>query len=169
MSWSELFPRRKGWFPFSYTQPHHNKLDHLERWVKEELWNLWISTPWMNIYTFTSLYCLETKYDSSWFTDNQRNQCLSFLVFFHSIFFPPPPVTFLLAPSSCLRLTAPVRASWTSWCLRRPSLLSQRRSTHFLPRGSAPSVLARTAWPTATRSETSSQPPLSPVEEVDGG
>uniref|UniRef100_A0A8D3AQA0 BAR/IMD domain-containing adapter protein 2 n=1 Tax=Scophthalmus maximus TaxID=52904 RepID=A0A8D3AQA0_SCOMX len=24
---------RKGWFPFSYTQPHHSKMDHLERQV----------------------------------------------------------------------------------------------------------------------------------------
>lgn len=64
--------------------------------------------------------------------------------------------TFPLALSSYLRLTAPVRASLTSWCLQvcQPSPLNQRRSTLFLPRGSAPSVRARTAWLTATRSET---------------
>lgn len=65
-------------------------------------------------------------------------------------------VTSPSALSSYLRLAAPVRASLTSWCLRvcLPSPLNQRRSTLFLPRGSAPSVHARTAWLTATRSET---------------
>lgn len=65
-------------------------------------------------------------------------------------------VTSPSALSSYLRLTAPVRASLTSWCLRvcLPSPLNQRRSTLFLPRGSAPSVHARTAWLTATRWET---------------
>lgn len=64
-------------------------------------------------------------------------------------------LTFPLAPSSYLRLTAQVRASSTSWCLQvsQPSPQNQRRNAHFLPRGSAPSARARTAWPTATRSE----------------
>uniref|UniRef100_A0A3Q3FS10 Zgc:158689 n=1 Tax=Labrus bergylta TaxID=56723 RepID=A0A3Q3FS10_9LABR len=56
------------------------------------------------------------------------------------------------APSSSPRLTATVRASSTSLGLRvlQPSHQSQRRSGLFLPRGSAPSARARTAWPTAT-------------------
>lgn len=58
------------------------------------------------------------------------------------------------ALSSYLKLTAPVWASSTSWCLQvyQPLPPSRRRSTPFLPRGSAPSARARTAWPTATRS-----------------
>ena len=65
-------------------------------------------------------------------------------------------VTSPVALSSYLRLTAPVQGSSTSWCLQvsQPSPLSQRRSAPFLPRGSARSARARTAWPTATRSET---------------
>lgn len=31
-----MFLHRKGWFPFSYTQPHHSKLDHLERYDSGE-------------------------------------------------------------------------------------------------------------------------------------
>lgn len=33
-----MFLHRKGWFPFSYTQPHHSKLDHLERYDSGERW-----------------------------------------------------------------------------------------------------------------------------------
>lgn len=54
-----------------------------------------------------------------------------------------------------LKLTAPVWASWTSWCLRLSRLAapSQRRSASFLRRGSAPSGRALTAWLIPTRSE----------------
>lgn len=64
-------------------------------------------------------------------------------------------VTFPVARSSYLKLTAPVPASLTSWYpqVSRPSPPSQRRSAPFLPRGSAPSAHARIAWPTAARSE----------------
>lgn len=91
---------------------------------------------------------------------HQRHQHLSSLIMFALSFFShilfSLSVTFPLALSSYLRLTAPVRASLISWCLRvcLPSPLNQRRSALFLPRGSAPSVRARTAWLTATRSET---------------
>lgn len=59
------------------------------------------------------------------------------------------------ALSSYLRLTAPVQVSSTSWCLQvsHPSPPNRRRSAPFLHRGSAPSVRARTAWPTVTRSQ----------------
>lgn len=33
MTLSEILWCRKGWFPFSYTQTQHNKLDLLEKWV----------------------------------------------------------------------------------------------------------------------------------------
>lgn len=61
-----------------------------------------------------------------------------------------------VALSSYRKLTAPVPASLTSWCLQvsRPSPPNQRRSPAFLPRGSAPSAHAHTAWLTAARSET---------------
>ena len=64
-------------------------------------------------------------------------------------------VTFPVAPCSYLKLTATAPVSSTSWCLRvsQPSPPSQRRSAPFLPRGSAPSARAPTAWPTAARSE----------------
>lgn len=63
-------------------------------------------------------------------------------------------VAFPLVLSYCLRRTARVQASWTSWCLQvsPPSPLNQR-STLFLPRGSALSVHVRTAWLTAIRSD----------------
>lgn len=31
VTYTKIFLHRKGWFPFSYTQPHHSKMDHLER------------------------------------------------------------------------------------------------------------------------------------------
>lgn len=66
-----------------------------------------------------------------------------------------PFISFPSAPSCYLRRTAPAPASSTSWGQRacQASPPSQRRSAVFPPRGSAPSVHARTAWLTATRSQ----------------
>lgn len=88
---------------------------------------------------------------NSFVDDLTQEQILSTHVSF--VFFPLCDLP--LALSSYLRLTAPAPASSTGWCLRvsRPSPPNQRRSTPFLPRGSAPSARARTAWPTAPRSE----------------
>lgn len=105
----------------------------------------------------TSLYSLCSPTSTAFFDENKHlSSLIVFPLSFVLCILSSLPATFPLALSSYLRLTAPVRASLTSWCLQvcQPSPLNQRRSTLFLPRGSAPSVHALTAWLTATRSET---------------
>lgn len=93
--------------------------------------------------------------DSCWCTTNEEEKKILFQKNCPSCHFIPPflPSSLLHpAPSSCLKPTATAQGSLTSWCLQQHSPQSQRRNSRFPRRGSAPSDLARTAWPTATRS-----------------
>lgn len=103
---------------------------------------LWVWVTKCQLYGVKSLFSF--NFDVGLFSCNEP--------FSVSIVFPPS----LSALSSYPRLTAPAPDSSTNWCpqVSRPWPPSPRRSASFLPRGSAPSARAPTAWLTATRSET---------------